>query len=112
MARRQLDVPEQLDRWSSDQFIAAAQSATRPARGTRVYVRPTLEQLAPFIYSGGGKVFDDQLNPTSLDFEDDGSQAALQTTLALLRNAQVTPPMRVQAEYSPVQLRGRWARSV
>ncbi|MEZ5095724.1 MAG: extracellular solute-binding protein [Nocardioides sp.] len=105
MARRQLDVPEQLDRWSFDQFTAAAQFATRPARGTSgVYVRPTLEQLAPFIYSGGGKVFDDQLNPTSLDFEDDGSQAALQTTLALLRNAQVTPPMRVQAEYSPVQL--------
>lgn len=105
MARRGLDVPEQLDRWSFDQFVEAARFATRPARGTRgVYVEPTLEQLSPFIYSGGGQVFDDPRTPTSLAFSDAGTQSALERTLTLLRDAQLTPTMRQQARFTPVEM--------
>ena len=61
MERRGLDVPAEAEEgegrltWNFDQFAAAADFATRPRRGTKgVYVAPTLEGLAPFIYSGGG----------------------------------------------------------
>ncbi len=46
--------------------------------------------LAPFIYSGGGKLFDDDSHPTSLAFSDSDSQSALERTLELLRNPHVT----------------------
>ncbi|MCB0905816.1 MAG: extracellular solute-binding protein [Nocardioidaceae bacterium] len=98
MARRGLDVPEpnetsgKREDWTFDQFAAAAQFATKPGRNIRgVYIEPTLLGLAPFIYSGGGKVFDDILHPSSLAFSDGSTRAALATTLTLLRNAQVTP---------------------
>ena len=72
MEARGLDVPdEERLAWTFDQFAAAADFATRPRRGTRgVYVAPTLEALAPFVYSGGGPMFDDETDPTSLAFSD------------------------------------------
>lgn len=92
MRNRGLDAPE-LDAtsWSFDQFSAAAEFASRPARGTKgLHIAPTIEGLAPFIQSGGGSVFDDGENPTSLAFASDSSQSALERTLELLRNPQVT----------------------
>lgn len=97
MLRRGLDAPEPdengvIDEWSFEQFTASAEFATRPGRGTRgVYIEPSLRGLAPFVYSGGGKVFDDDKEPTSLAFSDGDSRSALQTTLTLLRDAQLTP---------------------
>lgn len=101
MRRRGLDAPEDdseqgqqrlAPTWNFDQFTAAAQFAARPARHTRgVYIEPTLLGLSPFIMSGGGNVFDDAKAPTSLAFSDGDTQQALETTLALLRDAQVTP---------------------
>ncbi len=98
MRRRGLDTPENAedsdhpDAWDFEQFSAAAQFATRPGRRSRgVYIEPSLLGLAPFVYSGGGRLFDDERAPTSLAFSDGDTQAALETTLTLLRNAQVTP---------------------
>ena len=91
-------------RWNFDQFTAAAKFATRPRRGTRgVYISPSLEGLAPFIYAGGGKVFDDDENPTSLAFSDDGSRDALTQTLTLLRDPHLTLTERQLAKASPLQ---------
>lgn len=92
MRLRGLEVPEpDAQRWSFEEFAAAAEFATRPRRGTRgVHIEPTLAGLAPFIYSGGGRVFDDEQEPTSLAFSSDETRAALETTLQLLRNPIVT----------------------
>lgn len=92
MRERELDVPEvDATAWSFEQFTAAAEFASRPARGSKgVYVAPTIEGLGPFIRSGGGSVFDDVENPKSLAFSSDGSKGALERTLELLRNPQLT----------------------
>jgi multiple sugar transport system substrate-binding protein len=92
MTRRGLDAPEpDATSWSFDQFSAAATFASRPSRGTKgVHIAATLPGLSPFIESGGGSVFDDDSDPKSLSFSSDGSRAALDTTLQVLRNPQVT----------------------
>jgi multiple sugar transport system substrate-binding protein len=69
-----------------------------------VYVAPTLEALAPFIYSGGGPLFDDETDPTSLAFSDGDTQAALERSLALLRSPLVTPSAAELAEQSPLEM--------
>lgn len=110
MRRRGLDAPEQPTGWDFEQFAAAAQFATRPGKGTRgVYIEPTLAGLSPFIYAGGGAVFDDPRTPTSLAFSDGDTRSALETTLTLLRNAQLTPTAQQLADADPVTLfeRGR-----
>lgn len=100
MVRRELPAPEPPEgelptSWDFEEFTAAAEFATRPRRGTRgVYIDPSLAGLSPFIYAGGGEVFDDNRTPTSLAFSSDGTRSALETTLPLLRNAQVTPTAR------------------
>jgi multiple sugar transport system substrate-binding protein len=92
MRNRGLDAPdEDATSWSFDQFTAAAEFASRPARGAKgVHIAPTIEGLSPFIRSGGGTVFDDADAPTSLSFSSDSSKDALERTLELLRNPQVT----------------------
>jgi multiple sugar transport system substrate-binding protein len=92
MRNRGLDAPdEEATSWSFDQFTAAAEFASRPARGSKgVHIAPTIDGLSPFILSGGGTVFDDADPPTSLAFSSDGSKDALERTLELLRNPQVT----------------------
>ena len=96
MGERGLPVPEpeedNPDRtWSLEQFQAAAEFATRPARGTRgLHVAPTLWQLAPFVYSGGGRIFDDDDDPRSLALSDDGSREALARALPVLRDPRLT----------------------
>lgn len=92
---RELELPapedDEHESWTFEQFTAAAEFATRPRRGTRgVYIEPTLRGLAPFIYSGGGELFNDDEAPTSLALSTDDSRDALTRTLELLRNAPIT----------------------
>ncbi|MCB8958295.1 MAG: extracellular solute-binding protein [Nocardioides sp.] len=105
MRKRGLDAPEpDATSWSFDQFAAAAKFASRPARGTKgVHVDATLPGLAPFIESGGGSVFDDGTDPTSLSFASDDSQAALERTLEVLRDPKVTLDEREQAQQSALK---------
>ncbi len=92
MRNRGLDVPDvDATGWSFDQFTAAAEFASRPRRGTKgVHIDATLTGLAPFIYSGGGAVFDDEFDPTTLTFSSDDTRSALERTLELLRNPLLT----------------------
>ncbi|WP_408896661.1 ABC transporter substrate-binding protein [Nocardioides sp. R1-1] len=77
--------------WNFAQFRAAAEFASRPRRNTRgIHIEPTLRGLAPFIYSGGGQLFDDEGEPTSLALGEDGSTDALRQTLELLRDPRLT----------------------
>lgn len=112
MQRRGLPVPQlALDpesvtqSWSFDAFAAAAQFAARPRTGTRgVYVEPTLDALAPFIYSNGGQVYDDEDEPTSLAFSDDDTRSALELSLELLRSPLVTPTERQLAKNTALEM--------
>jgi multiple sugar transport system substrate-binding protein len=91
MELRGLDVPADHRRWNWDQFVAAADFAARPVRGTKgVAVEPSLAGLAPFIYAGGGDVFDDDSDPSSLAFSSEDTQAALETVLQLFRDPKLT----------------------
>ena len=87
MERRGLDVPtptrgRRASAGRSTEFGAAAEFAAAPRAAPRgVWIDPTLQGLAPFIYSGGGEVFDDDREPTSLAFSDDATREALEQTL-------------------------------
>jgi multiple sugar transport system substrate-binding protein len=109
MERRGFDVPSANDegkreRWTLAQFGAAAQFASRRGDRRGVWIDPTLQGLAPFIYSGDGQVFDDDREPTSLAFSDDNTREALSDTLAILRDSAVTPTNAQLARATPVQL--------
>lgn len=113
MATRELDVPVEspndvrarTQSWSFEQFSAAAEFAAKPRIETRgVYVAPTLESLAPFIYSGGGQLFDDDTAPTSLTFSDGDTQTALERVLPLLRSPLVTPTQRQLERSTPLEM--------
>jgi multiple sugar transport system substrate-binding protein len=95
MDERGLEVPNLSDdvrlRWSLEEFRVAAEFATRPRRGTTgLYVPPTLDGLSPFVLSGGGRVFNDDDQPTSLDFSSDESRSALEEALPVLRDPRLT----------------------
>lgn len=116
MERRGLDVPSPDDqgarvRWSLAQFTAAAQFATRRGRVEGVHIEPSLRGLAPFIYSGGGSVYDDDNAPTSLAFSEESTREALDLTLAVLRDPTLTPAEEELDGTSALQLfkRGRLA---
>ncbi|MGZ4449948.1 MAG: ABC transporter substrate-binding protein [Nocardioides sp.] len=110
-----LDVPDVINgatRWGFDQFAAAAKYASRPRKGIAgVYVAPTLHGLAPFLYSGGGQLFDDDRAPTTLTLSDGATQAALARTLELLRNPHVSLSQAQLDKATPLQWfeRGRLA---
>jgi multiple sugar transport system substrate-binding protein len=102
-ARGQL-VPAEREAWTFEMFTAAAQFASRPrARTHGVYIEPGVSSLAPFIYSGGGQVFDDEDAPTSLAFSDGDSVEAIERTLEVLRRPQLTLSEKQAAERSPLQ---------
>ena len=109
MERRDYDVPTAnaegvRERWTLAEFGAAAQFASRRGDPRGVWIDPTLQGLAPFIYSGGGKVFDDDQEPTSLAFTDDSTREALNQTLQILRDPTLTPTNAQLARATPVQL--------
>jgi multiple sugar transport system substrate-binding protein len=79
----------QEDGWSLDEFKRAAMQPRRPGvRG--LYVAPDLEQVAPFIWSGGGEVVDDTDDPTKLTLSDGPSASALEKLLELVRDPGLT----------------------
>jgi multiple sugar transport system substrate-binding protein len=91
MTARGLPAPTEGLNWNFEQFVAAAEFASRPNRSTvGTHVDPTLRGLAPFIYAAGGEVFDDAEAPTSLAFSDDATQSALGTILQVFRDPRLT----------------------
>lgn len=88
--------------WSLDQFARAALQPRRPGvRG--LYVQPSLEQIAPFIWSGGGDVVDDTDKPTTLKLSDGASESAMEKLLEVVRNPALTFNQRALASRSALQ---------
>lgn len=103
MKQAGLDVPANHSTWTFDQFAEAAKfGARRGAKG--VYIDPSLAGLAPFVYSGGGSLFDDERAPKRLDLASDSSLEALTTSLELLRKGAITPTPRQLRSSSALDL--------
>ena len=111
MAERELSVPsvddDNLDKkpiWSLNQFQVAADYASRPRKGIAgFYVAPSLRGLAPFVYSGGGQLFDDDEAPTSLAFSSGDTRSALEKVLPLLRDPRLSLSAEQLAQKDPVE---------
>jgi multiple sugar transport system substrate-binding protein len=107
MRARELPAPpegEEHQGWSFEEFGAAAEFATRPKKHTRgLYVEPSLRGLSPFIYAGGGTVYNDDREPTSLAFAEGDTREALTESLELLRNPQITLTDQQLAKRSPLE---------
>ena len=85
------DPPTPGQGWSLQQFKNSARWAMRHHAGTSgFYVDPTLQGLSPFLYSGGGQVFDNQTQPTSTAFSSSASLAALRRSLGVLGRKDLT----------------------
>jgi multiple sugar transport system substrate-binding protein len=88
--------------WSLDQFATAALQPRRPGvRG--LYVEPDLEQIAPFVWSGGGDVVDDTDKPTTLTLSDGPSESAMEKLLEVVRDPALTFNQRALANRSALQ---------
>ncbi len=75
--------------WTLEEFGVAALQARGPGvRG--LYLSPDLEQVAPFIWSEGGEVVDDEEEPTTLTLSDGASADALEQLLELVRDPALT----------------------
>ena len=111
MAERGLDVPTVDDvdlskkpTWSLEQFQTAAAYASRPRRGIAgFYIAPTLRGLAPFVDSGGGKIFDNDDEPTSLAFSSDDTKSALEQVLPTLRDPKLSLSSEMLSEKTPLE---------
>lgn len=112
-----LPTPNSLDsgKWTVSTFAAALQYATQAGPRVRgFYLPPTLEGLAPYLYSGQGKVFDDETTPTSLDLSDPSSQRVLQELLPAVTTPGATLTARQLKKHTPLQWfeRGKLAMMV
>lgn len=88
--------------WTFEQFeVAARQKQGGGVRG--IYVEPSLDQLAPFIYSGGGQLLDNSDDPTRLNLSDGSTRDALQKVLPLFRDPVVTFSQAEIAQTSALQ---------
>ena len=111
MADKGIDVPaidyQDLTKkptWTFAQFQAAAEYASRPRRGIAgFYIPPTMRGLAPFIYSAGGSVFNDDDTPTSLAFSSDDTKSALEQVLPVLGDPKLTLSTEQLAEKTPLE---------
>jgi multiple sugar transport system substrate-binding protein len=79
--------------WTWDDFLSAAERLT----GEGVYgvgVEPSLIRVAPFVWSNGGEVVDDQDDPTRLTLDTGPAREALDFFLDLQTRYGVVPPDR------------------
>jgi multiple sugar transport system substrate-binding protein len=90
--------------WSLDQFAEAARWATEHHPGVvGGYLDPTLTGVAPFVYSGGGSLFDDNDQPTSLAFSDDKNVETLTKTVRAVQAAGATLTPRQLERHTPLE---------
>lgn len=82
--------PSPLEGWDWETFAAAARRAAQGA-ANGFHVDPSLESLAPFVWSAGAEIVDDEEEPTTLTLSDEDARDALEQVLALARDPQVTP---------------------
>jgi multiple sugar transport system substrate-binding protein len=106
------DPPSPGEGWSIGQYAAAGRWAVRHHPGVAgMYLDPSLSGLAPFVYSGGGDLFDDDTKPTSLAFSDATNVDSLTQTVRALRTPGARLTRRQLDRHTPLEwfMRGRLA---
>ncbi|MGI9016541.1 MAG: ABC transporter substrate-binding protein [Euzebya sp.] len=79
--------------WTWQEFLADAQALTDPDAGRYgVGVEASLQRLAPFVWSAGGDLVDDQQRPTTLTLDDPATRSGLDFLLDLQLVHGVAPP--------------------
>ena len=79
--------------WTWDDFLAAAKKLTTNGQ-YGVGVEPSLIRAAPFVWSAGGEVVDDPLQPTTLTVDTGAGRRGLDFFLDLRLKHGVVPPER------------------
>jgi multiple sugar transport system substrate-binding protein len=98
------DPPVPGEGWSLDQFAAAARWAVQHhPKAAGAYVQPSLGGIAPFVLSGGGRLFDDATPPTALTLSEGASQQALIRTVRVMHRPGISLSPRQLAEKTPLQ---------
>ena len=104
LGRIRTDPPTPGQGWSLEQFAAAGRWAVvHHPDIAGAYVEPSLGGVAPFLYSGGGQLFDDTDPPTSLAFSEDTNQQSLDRTVRVLGRPRMSLTPEQLSERSAVQ---------
>lgn len=80
--------------WTWDQFARAARIMSREGADDGVkgaYVEPSLDAVMALVRSAGEDIVDDPREATTLTLAADGTRAALEEILAVVRDKQLTP---------------------
>ncbi len=79
--------------WTWEDFLAAGRALTVPEDGQYgIGVEASVQRIAPFIWSAGGDLVDDQLAPTTLTLDDPDTRTGLDFFLDLQLEEGVVPP--------------------
>lgn len=105
MRERGIDTPSPtLASWNFEEFRAAAQFATRKRTKSRgLSLDPNLASIAPYLYSGGGQLFDNDDEPLRLDLDSDNNRETLTTVLELARDPKVTLTDKQLSQAGPTE---------
>jgi multiple sugar transport system substrate-binding protein len=106
------DPPSAGEGWTIDQFARAGRWAVHHHPGVAgMHLEPSLSGLAPFVYSGGGDLYDDDSHPTSLALSDETNVDSLTQTVRALHPPGATLSRHQLAKRSAQQWfeRGRLA---
>ena len=112
---RRFRVPEPRSGWTWTEFVAKAGLLTRDAQGRVALggdpdtggvrpvsyglgVEPTLIRIAPFVWSNGGELVDNERRPTRLTLDTPEARQALQAFLDLRAQGVVPTDEEVEAE--------------
>jgi multiple sugar transport system substrate-binding protein len=99
-----VDPPTPGQGWSLAQFAATGRWAVRHHPGVSgLYVEPSLSGIAPFVYSGGGQLYDNATTPTSLALSSGGSQSALAQALPVLGRPSLTLSPAQLERHTPLE---------
>jgi multiple sugar transport system substrate-binding protein len=98
------DPPTAGQGWSLDQFATAARWATRHHPGVAgASLDPTLSGIAPFVYSGGGQLFDNTTTPTTLALSDGTNLTTLAQTVRALHASGLSLSSTQLQRHTPLQ---------
>jgi multiple sugar transport system substrate-binding protein len=88
--------------WSWEEFVATAGALT--SGGVRgVGIDPSIVRMAPFIWSNGGTIVDDDENPTRTTLHEPGARAALQAVVDLIGTGATPDREQLAAQGLPEQ---------
>lgn len=96
-------IPYPADKWSWDEFLAAAQALTQDTDGDGVIdqygvgISPELQRLAPFVWQNGGVIVDDDAQPRRTTLARPPSLEAFQWFVDLRQEHGVVPTREEEA---------------